>query len=151
MTVDHILPHSLDDIYGPGAEDASYIPETTYTVRVDDGRVVEMTGMQADLDKILAAMRAHEHKPLSAVDLLLMLHPWGAGKVIKQARSKARWMGKEDAMEALISECKQHFAKDDEEGHAFDLAIQDDSPDEIFQMMLSAAFGPPNESEEDPT
>ena len=49
-------------------------------------------------------------------------------------------MGKEDALEALIIECKQHFDKDDEEGDGFELAMKDDLPDEIFQMMLSSAF-----------
>lgn len=36
--------------------------ETTYIVRVDDGRVVSMTGLQEDLHKILTAMKSSRSK-----------------------------------------------------------------------------------------
>lgn len=81
--------------------------EMTYTVRVDGGRTVEMTGMQEDLHKILVAMRAvrsepapfltgidyvlgtEEHKAVASLDLLNFLHPDTAGLVMCQAITKA--------------------------------------------------------------
>lgn len=108
MTIDRMIPTSLDDIYGPGAEDALGGTETTYSVRVDDGRTVEMTGMQEDLDKILAAMQAvrsepverltgidyvfgtEEHRAVGSLDLLNLLHPDTAGLVIREALDRGR-------------------------------------------------------------
>lgn len=131
MAVDHVVPNSLDDIFGPGAEDALGGTETTYTVRVDGGRVVEMTGMQEDLDEITAAMRAtaaesadrftgidyvlgaEEHGAVGSLDLLNLLHPETAGVAINEALRKL-WPDRIDEREDVFDLARQYMAGCDE-------------------------------------
>lgn len=119
MTIDRMVPTSLDDIYGPGAEDALGGTETTYTVRVNDGRTVEMTGMQEDLDQILAAMQAtateaaerltgidyvlgtEEHRAVGSLDLLNLMHPETAGIAMYQAIERVWPAADQDRLDLL--------------------------------------------------
>ena len=110
---------------------------TTYIVRVDHNHTVEMSGDQHDLDEICAAMQ--KRGTLSASDLLVMIHPWAAGKVIKQAR----WTKKDDLLAKLIDDCKERF--DDEDREIFELSVHEDSPEEFFETLFYGRFQKPSD------
>ena len=152
MTIDHVIPTSLDDIYGPGADDAfdSAGMETTYVVRVDGGRAVEMSGMQQDLDKITAAMRAtaaesadrftgidyvlgtEEHRAPGSLDLLNLLRHETAGLVIREALDQ----GRPDQTD-ILDLARQYIDGCDGEARVSLSSFKDWSPS-LFRMLVNA-------------